>query len=131
MIQQKKVSISKRQKCKRHLRVQQRLPVQCGGCSQPLKVVLLIRRMLVHNEQVLPQPGNDEAKLELANDAHAQEVGLVEHTCQLCCCRLVGLFNFLRVLVLQVNKLAQGSHVIAELLAPRTYCEPWYLMTSE
>lgn len=35
------------------LGMQQGLPVQCGNRPQPLKVVLLIRGMLVHNEEVL------------------------------------------------------------------------------
>ena len=35
------------------LGMQQGLPVQDGGCSQAFKIVLLIRRVLINDEQIL------------------------------------------------------------------------------
>jgi hypothetical protein len=41
------------------------------------------RGVLVHDEEVRPQPRNDEAEVELTDDLHASEVGLVKDALQL------------------------------------------------
>jgi hypothetical protein len=63
--------------------VQQRLPLQHRAALQALKVVLLVARVLVDDEQVRTQARKDEAQVELAQHAHAGKVGLPEHLLQL------------------------------------------------
>mmetsp|Transcript_4416 Transcript_4416/g.16868 ORF Transcript_4416/g.16868 Transcript_4416/m.16868 type:complete len:216 (+) Transcript_4416:352-999(+) len=60
-------------------RVYERLPRQCRCALQALKVVNLVARVLVDDEQVVAEHGEDETKIELAHDSHFGEIGFVEH----------------------------------------------------
>lgn len=42
--------------------------------------------MLVDDEEILTQAGNDEAQVELPQDLHPRKVGLVKDTLQLTLC---------------------------------------------
>ncbi len=45
-----------------------------GGALQRFKIVLLVRCMLVDNEEVLPVADNEKAEVELPIDDHLREV---------------------------------------------------------
>ncbi len=63
--------------------VQEWLPVQPCDLLKSLEIVLLICSMLVHNEHLFAEPGQDKAKIELTNDLHACEVTLLEDALEL------------------------------------------------
>lgn len=65
------------------LRVQEWLPVQACDLLKSLKVVLLVCSMLVHNEHLFAEPGQDEAKVELTNHIHASKIALLEDALEL------------------------------------------------
>lgn len=92
----------------KRLRPQQRLFVQHGGRSQTLEVKLLIRRVLIDDEEVLPQTSHDEAQVELADDVHAWKVGLVEHSVKLLGCGCIVVICSLCAAALQVMEVLRS-----------------------
>ena len=60
----------------------QRLPVQRRGALKPFKVVNLVGRVLIHDEQVVAQRAQDEPQVELADDFQVAEVLPAEHALQ-------------------------------------------------
>ena len=69
----------------------QRALVELRRGAQTLKVALLVRGMLVYDEELPADAGDDKAFVELAVHAHAHEVRLAEYAFKLLCRRILRL----------------------------------------